>query len=259
MLAPAGLHMERAFSIYIDPVEWPVVMGLVLAGISAVVIFRSCRKAPHNLALSWGLLWFFVVHGPDSGILIPMNSLFLEHWMYLPMIGLLLGLAETTAQACAGRPKFLGYGVTAAALVFALMLSEKTFAQNKIWHDGESFYTNIFAYHELSARAHNNLALYYTAHERYDEADAQFREATRISDSYAETRYNMAINDLRISNKEHIDRALADLDRALEIDPHFFRAWQLKGDIYAKFLSDPQKAEENYARAKMEFQPSPPQ
>jgi tetratricopeptide (TPR) repeat protein len=259
LLLPEGLHMERAFSIYTDPSMSPVIAGAVIVAISLLAFASSCRKIPRCLPASWGILWFYAAHGPDSGLLVPMNSLFLEHWMYLPTVGLFLGLAESVARLCENQPRWLGYGFGMIALLFALFLSGKTYAQNKVWYDGESFYLNIFAYGEQSARSHNNLALYYSAHDRYDEADKQFRLATKISDTYAETRYNMAINDLRFLDQAHIDKALADVDRALEIDPKFYRAWQMKGDIYARLQNDPGKAAIYYAKSRELYNPNLPQ
>jgi hypothetical protein len=89
---PVGLHMERAFLLY-DVLATPVIIGMimVLAAFAQIAWGRG-KKA---LALSWGLLWFGAAHAPNSGILFSMNSLFLEHWMYLPTIGLFLGFAET--------------------------------------------------------------------------------------------------------------------------------------------------------------------
>jgi hypothetical protein len=232
---PTGLHMERAFSIFVHMTEAPVLIGCGLSVVAMGEIVRSSTKPPTGRAMGWGLLWFGAAHAPDSGILIPMNSLFLEHWMYVPSIGLFLGIAQTIATIAQGRLRPIGYACAAAAVVFAVFMADKTYAQNAIWHDPVSFYTNIFDHGEKSARAHNNLALYYADHGEPDKALAQFKQAIDLSDTYAETRHNLALTYLHMPDPAaHIDDAIENLKRALEIDPRFYRSAQALAAIYSQ-------------------------
>ncbi len=249
LLWPHDLHMERAFTVYTDFFLRPVVTGFAMVCLAIVPLVRSVRHPQQSRHLSWGILWFFAAHAPDTGILIPMNSLFLEHWMYLPAVGLFLGSAESVARFCATR-KMVGYGCGIVTLGFAAWLATLTYNQNQTWKTPESFYTNIFSHGEVSARSRNNLALYYAQLGRYEDASAQFAEATKITDTYAETRYNMAINYLSMpDHQNHIQQAIDCLNRSLEIDPKFYRSYQLLSEIYKGILNDPAKAESYHARA----------
>ncbi|MFA5041333.1 MAG: hypothetical protein WC464_06850, partial [Bdellovibrionales bacterium] len=105
LIWPTGLHMERVFPIQ------SYVSGVVAAGIMMIVfaaghIAYSCR-IKRGLELSWGFLWFAAAHSPDTGLLFPMNSLFLEHWMYLPSVGLFLGIAQTLVVLTKNKPRAL--------------------------------------------------------------------------------------------------------------------------------------------------------
>ncbi|MDE1901184.1 MAG: tetratricopeptide repeat protein [Alphaproteobacteria bacterium] len=235
LIWPHGLHMERAFAIFTAWWQGPVLIGMTLFAAALAIIIYSNAAPDRNKALSWGLLWFGAAHAPDTGLLVQMNSLFLEHWMYLPSAGLFLGIGETAARALENKPRRYGIAASASALAFALILSAKTYAQNRIWHDPVSFYTNIFDHGEKSARSHNNLALYYGNLGDYADSLAQFEQAVAISDTYAETRYNMALIYLNMPGDADADRqqAIDNLNRAVHIDPSFFRAWEVLSRIYA--------------------------
>ncbi|MDR3425428.1 MAG: tetratricopeptide repeat protein [Alphaproteobacteria bacterium] len=247
---PTGLHMERSFGIY--TVWWlpPVVEGIGIFLLCAAVVLNSFRASRPGMEISWGLLWFAAAHAPDTGLLIPMNARFLEHWMYLPSVGLFLGIAEMLAKFLRGRSTIERSACSGAALAFAAMLSVMTYNQNKVWHDPVSFYNNIFAYGEGSARARNNLALYYSNRGDYDDALKQFQKAIETGDTYAETRYNLALTLLREPDQRaNVSSAIENLKRSVEIDPSFFRSDQLLGEIYDNILHDKEKADYYYGQA----------
>ncbi|MDR3449062.1 MAG: hypothetical protein P4M15_04835 [Alphaproteobacteria bacterium] len=244
---PHGLHMERSFPIYME-IALPVVLGFLMCALATGWIAHKTIMQRKGLALSWGLLWFMAAHAPDSGIVYPMNSLFLEHWMYLPTVGLFLGIAETLATGLQPLPR-ARMALATLVLCFAAGLAAKTYAQNAIWHDPGSFYTNIFDYGEVSARARNNLGLYYSSQGRLDEGAAQLKEAIQISDTYAETRHNLALIYLRMPNQQaHIQDAIDNLNRALEIDPNFYRSCETLSQLYGA-LGDKEKADYYRERA----------
>ncbi len=258
LIWPTGLHMERTFAIQSSFRAWIVVSGALMIVCAAGHIAYSC-KIRRGLALSWGLLWFAAAHSPDTGLLITMNSLFLEHWMYLPSVGLFLGTAETLASLMKGRPRALPALASVAALALAFTFAVKTHNQNKIWHDPVSFYNNIFAYGVKSSRAYNNLALYYSDRNQYDDAIEQFLKAIETSDIYAETRYNLAVTYLRKSrSKETIGKSIEHAKHALEIQPNFYRADELLSFIYKTYLNDPKTADYYDAKAKEAYNPKQP-
>ncbi|MDR3450636.1 MAG: tetratricopeptide repeat protein [Alphaproteobacteria bacterium] len=230
---PGGLHMERAFLLYTTAWSVSVMAGLGLVVLAVMQIIHSSKKPNLGIEMSWGVLWFASAHVPDSGILIPVNAIYLEHWMYLPSVGLFLGVGETAAKLLQSRSRSSVFACSAIVLSFAGVLSVKTYNQNVIWHDPVSFYGNIFKYGERSERAHNNLALYYMHEGDYDDALEQFNQALAISDTYARTRYNIAVTYLHMPDQSaHIPEAIQSLNRAIELDPKFYRSYQLLGDIY---------------------------
>jgi tetratricopeptide (TPR) repeat protein len=238
---PTGLHMERAFSVYKDPWDAVVMAGAGICILAAALIIHSCRSN-RRIEMSWGLLWFATAYVPDSGILVPANTIFLEHWMYLPSVGLFLGIAETLEQLLQNRSRPFAFACSAAALMFVGVLSVKTYAQNTIWHDPVSFYGNIFKFGETSAMAHSNLVVYYSDEGDYAAAIEQFKQALAVSDTLAETHQNLAATYMRMpDHAEHMQQIMQNYNRALEIDPNFYFAARALGDIYGK-LGDQDKA-----------------
>ncbi len=191
---------------------------------------------------------------PDTGLLVPMNSLFLEHWMYLPTLGLLMGIGQTIYAWDWSKPTLCkipaGRLRGIVLIVVSGRRSARTFDQNAVWHDPGDFLTRIFSkYGEISARAHNNLALAYMDQHNSEKAIEEFQNAIAISDSYAETHFNMSLALLNLPNqKEHIPEAISHLNRSLEIDPNFYRSYDALAKIYA-FTNEPEKAALNRQKA----------
>ena len=253
LIWPTGLHMERSFTIYRSFLSIPVAAGLTMVVFALAHCVHSCR-ANAWIEMSWGFLWFAAAHAPDTGLLVPMNSLFLEHWMYLPTVGLLLGLAQTVVGLTHNHARAFLLASGAATIGWAICFFCMTYDQNKLWHDPVVFYNNIFAYGENSARAHNNLALYYSDHGQYTKAIEQFDLAIKVSDTYAETRYNLALTYLRNAEQEnYVAKAIQNLQRSLELEPGFYRSYQALGNVYDLLLHDKDKAASYRAKAEALF------
>src|SRR5260370_2816850 len=59
-----------------------------------------------------------------------------------------------------------------------------------VWRDPFAFYGNILKYGEFSPRAHSNLGFTYMHKHDYAAAIAEFRTAIKLTDTFAETRYD---------------------------------------------------------------------
>lgn len=254
LLWPVGLHMERSFPVYPDMFYPIVVGGIVMLGAALFFIFRNrdARLRP----LSWGLLWFGAAHAPDTGLLVASNSLFLEHWMYLPTLGLFLGIAEACHPFVQKLQKpALRYGATGLAFIIVAALSARTFDQNKNWRDQITFYNYIFSYGVVSPRAHNNLAIAYANIGDYQKAIDEYRRAVQEGDTYAETHFNLALSLLGMPDQsQHVDEAIAELERSLAMDPRFYRSYGALAQIYAQ-KGNREKAEYYMQKARESYTP----
>lgn len=248
IIYPVDLHFDRDFPVYVDMASPKVLMG---AGIfllcSAFVIYSLLTKknSPLAVLITWGLLWFGAAHLLHTGLLLPVNAFFLEHWMYLPSIGLFLVLAQHGADSIAGlkSPNAETVSITAVILI-AGVLGFATYQQNKIWATPIAFYSNIIKFGGEKARVHNNIAMAYDDAGDSASAIEHYTKAIEIEDNYAQTRYNLASILLKTSSSPAVQaQALAHLQRAIEINPEFFRAYKLMSQIY-RAQGDAVKAKE---------------
>ncbi len=238
LIFPRDLHMERRFPVFTEFTFFPVLTGLGLAlGTFAQLVWSRGRRGH---ALAWGILWFWAAHVPHTGILIPVNAFFLEHWMYLPSIGLIIGSAESVGRVVEGRRMQIVLGCTVGLCAFAL--GGATYMQNRVWRTPIEFYSNILRYNDQSPRIHNNIAIAYGDQKDDERAMKHYLRAIEIADEYPQTRYNLALLFLERNN---LPEALKHLHRALEINPDFYHA-------YGK-LFEIAKARGNEAEAKMYF------
>ena len=224
---PVGLHMERSFPVFVDIMTPQVLLGLVIFLTTLIVAaWQSIRRGA--VALSFGLLWFWIAHSPHTGILLPVNSFFLEHWLYLPSTGLLLGITQTAGIWAQSR-KVIEMSLATLAMITACALTYRTIDQNAVWSNPIRFYSNIIAHDSKSARVHNNLAMALSEAGRDEEAGSQYLEAIQISDQYPQSHYNLALLYIKHGSIEDGEKQLL---RALEINPDFYQACGKLHDLY---------------------------
>lgn len=238
---PSPLFIERDFYLFPEFFVGPVLAGAAFLAVAAVLVSMGLRDR-RVMPLSFACLWFFAAHGPNSGLAMPLNSLFLEHWMYVPLAGFLLGLCEQVGRllASAGR----GLRVAAAVVVVgvAVAMGARTLEQNLVWRTPETLYTHIIRYNERSARAQANLGNYYFTHAAYDRAFAQYAKAVSIFDGDPVVRYSMAVAYANALGGS-LELAEASALRALELKPDFAHPYFILGDIYER-RGEAQKAAE---------------
>ncbi len=225
LLVPFGLHMERYDIAFSDLIDYRVLWGVAWFSLCVWLAFIGVTGKPGSWQekfkpLGWGAAWFIVAYFPCSGILISANALFLEHWMYVPSIGLFLGIAQTIANFFRfdGEKQLLGI---ALLLAYGGFLITTTLIQNNVWNDPITFYTHILKYEDGVARLHNNLGMAYQQQGDNRKAEIHYRKAIEVWDVYAQTHHNYG---KMLLEEGKVDDAIAQFKRAVEIDPNFFRS-----------------------------------
>lgn len=234
LLWPTDLHMERNFPVFagwtVDPV-----LGVILIVLALWALWRERHLSwrPWSMAA----LWFFMAHVPHTGVLLPVNSLFLEHWMYLPSMGLFLG-----PMAWASRRARWAWPVAALSVVMAVALAVATFHQNRVWADPITFYENILSHARGNPRVFNNLGMAYAESGQSDKALQTYLRAVESSDVYPQVRHNIAEELMR---RGDLRAAIPHLERALQLNPQFYYSMKSLAAIYQK-LGDEARAQEYY-------------
>jgi tetratricopeptide (TPR) repeat protein len=156
--------------------------GAVLLAATVALTVLLWRRGQWRAAM--GLVWFLMTWLPISGIF-PLNAPMAEHWMYMPMAGLLWAAAEL-AWAFAQKPA-ARYAAVAAAYGLAVVFLALTVARNRDWHDNERIFLATLDKNPDSTRVRYNLAVTYedllhnpwAARRHYEGVIASYREQKR--------------------------------------------------------------------------------
>lgn len=234
---PAELHIDRSFPVYTSPAFAPVVAGII-AVIAAIAwsVWAYRRGRP---SLPWGFGWFVAAHSPHTGILVAVNALILEHWMYLPSVGLVLGFGNSLFARM--KRRWAKWTVAAIYLFAVLALSWRTWEQNKVWADPITFYSHIIHFSPDVARVHNNLGMAYADLGKNDLAIQEYKETLRIMPNLPQPYHNLGETYKRMGK---LDEAVKYYEMALKTDEHFFysayglaKIWEARGnyELAAKY------------------------
>ncbi|MGE4131229.1 MAG: tetratricopeptide repeat protein [Bdellovibrionales bacterium] len=231
---PHDLHMERNFPVFASFWLWPPMVGFLLLLLGFIFSWRERGRDFRPVSLMF--FWFMAAHVPHTGVLLPVNSLFLEHWMYLPSVGLVLGAGSLLARKISYR------WVWAVAIPCALALGYKTYTQNAVWQDPITFYEHILSLDRGNSRVQNNLAMAYGESGQTERAIEHYLKAIEFEDRYPQVRHNLAEEYMKLGN---LEQALIHLHRAIEINPRFYHSYKDLAAVYQR-LGDQKKAMEYY-------------
>ena len=248
---PAGLHIERVYPTYLTLLLWQPMTGAVIAGLCLLQIIWG--KMRRGLALSFGILWFAVALSPYTGIVLPIDAIISEGWMYMPTVGLSLGVAEIVAGFFEKKKGMVQSIVAALVLSLALSLGTATFFQGEIWRTPETLYLNNVRNQDWSrAESCYILGLFYLGRGDFDAAIEQFREEIYKPDGpdprlesahmwlamawlHVEVKGNQvtieALNRA-LPYSRHTPEAIRELGKALQENPDFYQAHGMLAVIY---------------------------
>ena len=226
LFVPVGLHIERSVEVAKTLSAPDVLLGMItfIALIGMAVYFWKKRPP-----VSFGILWFFIALSITSNIIVPINGLLYEHWLYLPMVGIFLALAEAARRLLrkfGGRN--LAVGLLAVILVVFGVLSIK---RNRDWRDAITFYNQTLRYAPESYRVTNNLAKAYAEAGERDSAEKFYLRAINIDPKAAVAYHNLA-NTYRDSGRT--EEAIDMYKKAIAADPDFAFSYNALVGLYAK-------------------------
>jgi tetratricopeptide (TPR) repeat protein len=222
IVAPISLNYEKPYRAYPDLGDLRGLFGLaVLAALLLAVLGlkRWPRVALAAGAVGAGLL-------PFTGI-VPLNSMYLEHWLYGPMVGMALLVALAAARI---KPRVLVLGVAA---VFVVAASMRTAVRAADWADPERFYLNELAVAGPSVRVLNNLGMYYADAGLPDKAVEYYRQAIAVDGAtpFPQPHHNLA---RALASAGRLPEAVEELHQALRVDPGFVYSLAFLRDIYTQ-------------------------
>jgi tetratricopeptide (TPR) repeat protein len=221
LLWPDNLLMERALAAPKHFFENASIgVGFALLAVSVAAFAASWKK---RRLLAFGLLWFFLALAPSVHVY-PIQGLLYEHWLYFPMLGLLLPLGFWIARGLENlRGRTLYRTVSLILLVAAgSALTWRTVLRNADWRDPIVFYEKNIALGGESARVWTNLGMAYDDSKRHEDAVRAYGRAIDLDPNLWVPRYDLG-NALRDLGRD--GEALDAYGKAIELNPSFIASY----------------------------------
>ncbi len=159
---------------WVSPWQWVLALSalLVLIGLTLVALL-VVRKAPY---VTVGWLWYLITLIPVMGIVQVGQQSHADRYMYIPMVGLAMGLAwigvALAKRSVTMRRVVLVVGI--AVIAVSVPLTRK---QVLTWRDSETLFTRAIDVTARNYRAHTGLGNVYQQQDRLDEAINHYKIA----------------------------------------------------------------------------------
>ena len=256
---PVNQNFDYDYPVYHSFLNLEVLLSfvsLLLIFCSGVYFYFRSRFTVHyslftlhclRLA-SFGIFWFFVTLSVESGI-IPIADVINEHRGYLPSAGIFISLS---AFIFAVYLRFKDRFTPSHKMIFKvlplliiILLSNATYARNKVWKNEVSLWSDVVMKSPGKARGFYNLGSAYHDEKKFDKAIENYTMAISLNPKYVKAYTNRGN---AYDEKGQPDKAVEDYLKALSIDPHHTDAYFNLGVTYfRKGIFD--NAIENFQKA----------
>lgn len=230
---PYQLRVERQMPWANSLFEWDVLLGALCVGFMIFCIFKFWRKRP---AIAFGCAWFFIAIAPASNVIVPINAVLYEHFLYMPMIGIVCAVcwAAMTFADKHNRGALLLYILVPVLIVFCAI----NIKRNTDWRTAIGFYEQLVQF-APSYRVINNLGMEYADKSIFDKAEIWYAKAIALDPRNPVAYHNMA-GVYRDTGR--YAEAEKSFKKVLELDPNFIFTYRSLAELYLR--------QERYAEAK---------
>ena len=209
---PVNLHMERSVidpRIFRSPATWSdhlALSPLSFAGLfaGAALIAGALKRGCGQSLRIFGATWFACGFLPISN-LFDLNATSAEHWLYLPLAGLLLVFLGWMMEL----PPRAFRIASSCGLVFAIALGVRSTIRSTDWVNAQVFYERTIAAKGWSPRIGSNLASIYENQNRLEEARKLLEQSLAAWPDYPMARSHLAAILARQGLTEQSDRLMA--------------------------------------------------
>lgn len=196
----SGIHPVHGLG---EPALWASLAGL---GGLAFLAWRFRRREP---AVTFGILFFAVTILPVANVF-PIFESAMEHFAYLPSLGLIVAAVAFGRSVVRSRNAQVGICCAAVAL-----LGARTILRNADWKDEESFW-KVTVRDSPSARAWNNFGLVMRDEGKLAEAEEAFAAVARLAPGLPSSYTNLGAV---LAAQGRRGEALRRFEEALRIAP----------------------------------------
>ncbi|MBI9089879.1 MAG: tetratricopeptide repeat protein [Desulfobacterium sp.] len=219
LILPFWLVCRYIDDLTVSFMNWKVIAASL--GMIAGILYtvKSIRNKNRFPLFCFG--WTFVTWLPVSN-LIPISTKMADRYLYLPAVGLFLLFTYFFITFFSGltSEKLKKLGVNLFPVILIIFFSVMTVQRNRVWQNSETLWLDCIE-KEPNVLAYIAIGQVLAKQNRLDEALANVKKALKINP--AEKRVH---SDLGViySRMKRFDLALKHLKLALEIDPDFFDA-----------------------------------
>ena len=194
--APLSLSADTDWAPLTSLLDPRFLIGTIfLIGLITIAVLTARRDRWRPVA--FGILWFLITLLPTS--LIPLAEVMNDHRLFLPYVGLTLGICWTgylvlNAVSTRFQP---GQGVfRIATALFLILLTAYAFGtheRNAVWHTEESLWRDVTIKSPRNGRGLMNYGLALMGKGDYADAERYFLKAMQYVPNYANLYVNMGI------------------------------------------------------------------
>ena len=152
-----GDYFPHTITLARDFGDWRTLLGIGLYLVFLLLIFISLKRGWR--ATAFGLGWFLITLLPVSHI-IPHHEIFAEHYLYLPLIGLVIALLPI-AESLLSKGRLSKVLVVAVVGSICLASTMRTHSRSAEYQTQLGFYETAHHYAPNNARILYNLGLTY--------------------------------------------------------------------------------------------------
>ncbi|MDD5085168.1 MAG: tetratricopeptide repeat protein [Candidatus Omnitrophica bacterium] len=194
--------------------------------LSLIVLILACGVMLFNKAPLVSFGIFWFFLTASLEAVIPQQDFIFEHRLYLPIVGFCVVLASVLFYLF-GK-KRLAFALTLSLIIVAAF-SVSTYKRNFVWRDPITLWSDVIAKSPLKARSYNIRGINYKDKGDFDRALADYNKATELNPDYAEPYSNRAsIYALR----KEFDKSIEDFTRMIELKPENSEVYANRGLAY---------------------------
>ncbi|MDD5069149.1 MAG: tetratricopeptide repeat protein [Candidatus Omnitrophica bacterium] len=221
LILPWGLHQGNISQIFFYR-DYRVFIGIIILFVLIIgwVIFRKIKWFVFFLG------WFFVSLSPVSNLFYPASSYKMNHYLYIPVIGLFVIFSKTWLMI---RNKIKKKYLLDLPLGFLfIVLAVLAFFNNQNWANPEKFYLKLIDSVPYNFKAYNNLGNVYKTEGNNQKALKFYLQALKINPNHAKTYNNIAMIYYDLGK---LDQARTFQEKAIALNPEFGQAYYNLGII----------------------------